>query len=201
MKKEAQSGKRKKLQKKPYLEALLAMLGVEGDISEDQLQGLRYAINKLNPREKDVLVARYDNRITYREVAASLHIPLDRARYLHDRAIKKLKQHEAYYRDGFTSTVHRLAQEKEDYKTELVEKVKQADQNHIAQKSVKDVELSARIINSLTGAGIYTVGDLVTLILGDPVKFKRIKNIGVKSREEIMQQLTINGVVFSEQMK
>lgn len=56
-------------------------------------------------------------------------------------------------------------------------------------KKVEEIDFSVRAINSLRRAGLNTIGDVIDAVSNDALM--RIKNLGIKTRNEIKTQLLV----------
>ena len=67
-----------------------------------------------------------------------------------------------------------------------------------ASVSIEDLELSARAYNCLMRAGITTIGDLCSRT---PTDLKAIRNMGEKSKAEIIAKLAARGLQLKEEFR
>lgn len=67
--------------------------------------------------------------------------------------------------------------------------------NRVLQMEIEELDLSVRAFNCLTRAGIKTVEELTQMTEED---FKKVRNLGKKSTEEVRQKLQSLGFDFKE---
>ena len=75
----------------------------------------------------------------------------------------------------------------------MVEKEKPDQGESTLKMTIEDLDLSVRSFNCLKRAGIHTVEDLVNKTEGEMMK---VRNLGRKSFEEVMQKLASLGYKF-----
>lgn len=71
---------------------------------------------------------------------------------------------------------------------------KQKSTPDISSKTILDLDLGVRAYNCLKRAGINTIGDLLAL---SPSELNRIRNLGKKSLDEILQKLADLGLILN----
>lgn len=59
------------------------------------------------------------------------------------------------------------------------------------EKKIEEIEFSVRAINSLKRSGLFTIGDVIDAVAQD--KIMQIKNLGIKTRNEIKTRLLVLG--------
>ena len=173
-------------------------LGVHGEYSDDQLEGLKYALEQLHGRERDVILSRYQGGMTFKEIGICYNLPAEWIRTIHNRAIRRIQKREPYYKDGYVKTLIRLREEQEQRVGALVNIVSEDEKLAILRTSVYDLDLSARTTNCLINAGLYTIEDILILLSDNPAKLKRIRNLGAKSYDEILKKLSEHHVDVPE---
>jgi len=188
--------KKHKKQDLPYPDGLLVKLGVPLPATEDQIEGLNYALEKLYRLEQDIIFAKYRDGLSYTEIGAVCNKTAERVEIICRNAIKKLKKPVLvpYYMDGYVKTLVRLEVEKEQHAKALLEKASAADQNGMIHTSVYDMGLTTRTTNCLIKGGVNTLQDILLLLADNPKKLRRIRNIGIVGYGEIMAKLKEYGV-------
>ena len=59
------------------------------------------------------------------------------------------------------------------------------------EKKIEEIEFSVRAINSLKRSGLFTIGDVIDAVAQN--KIMQIKNLGIKTRNEIKTRLLVLG--------
>ena len=77
----------------------------------------------------------------------------------------------------------------------MVEKDEEKTENTLSM-TIEDLDLSVRSFNCLKRAGIHTVEDLVNKTESEMMK---VRNLGRKSFEEVMQKLASLGYKFPQE--
>lgn len=170
-------------------------------------------MSRLTEREKKVLRLRYQGMHTLREIGDEIGITGNRVREIEGKALRKLRHPygPACYilRKGVKAYVEMrietgIADALEARKKEL-EKDYQHKMDEIAMKSIEDImkeqlstriedlDMSIRATNCLKRAGCKTVQDLIRAYptIDDAM---RIRNLGAKSLEEIIERLHTMGI-------
>jgi len=182
----------------PYPAGLFMELGVHGEYSDDQLEGLKYALEQLHGRERDVILSRYQGGMTFKEIGICYNLPAEWIRTIHNRAVRKIKEREPYYKDGYVKTLVRLKEEQEQRVGALVNSISEDEKLAILRTSVYDMDLSARTTNCLINAGLYTIEDILVLLSDNPAKQKKVRNLVAKSYDEILKKLSEHHVDVPE---
>ena len=73
----------------------------------------------------------------------------------------------------------------------LVVETKQSEPDKMLDMTIEELDLSVRSFNCLKRAGINTVGDLVKTTEED---MKKVRNLGAKSLEEVINKLNEMGL-------
>ena len=175
-------------------------LGIEGEVNEDQIEGLTYLLEELRERDRNILLLRYMDQLTYQSIGSAFNITGERAKQVIGKLIRKLKKPEraVYYQEGYVETLSRVQEEKEAYKRSIMEKICEAsqgtDKTGFSEVSISDLDLSSRAANCLTRANIDTLEDLLVLMADSPLNLARIRNLGRASYEEIIGKLEEYGI-------
>jgi DNA-directed RNA polymerase subunit alpha len=73
----------------------------------------------------------------------------------------------------------------------MVVETKQSEPDKMLDMTIEELDLSVRSFNCLKRAGINTVGDLVKTTEED---MKKVRNLGAKSLEEVINKLAEMGL-------
>lgn len=164
------------------------------EFTDDILDGIAYAISTLNDRQREVLRQRYEERKTYKAIAASFGVTTQRSRNAEYLAFRKLRHPKLlgfilYGKQGYADMnyVYRSPWTAEEVKEETPKK---ADPEYL-QKPIAAMDLTVGAENRLLRAGYECIGDLVKLTHEE---IQGIKYLTSKNRVEIAECLYRNGV-------
>ena len=180
--------------KTPYPENLIQDLITETPIApftDDQLQGLEYAISLLDEREQQFLAYRYEEHMTLAKIGDKHSITTERARQIIRNALMKLKtpSWREYYIYGFskaTERLHNLVENSDpvpitpDMPNDLIKKI-------LGEKgkiSIHELNLDTRMITRLRFMNVNTLYGLVILIYKYEHAFRGIRDFGDKAYRE-----------------
>lgn len=186
------------------------------DTISDLSGSVEYALCTLTERERDIIIKRFVNKLTYKEAGDLYGVTRERIRQVEVKALRKLRlpSRLKYLIKGLFGIVEEI---KTDYyrkfadlEAKLIElcKVneKAADkiiEEHSALRKaykadgIEQVDFSVRTYNCLARHGIKTMSELATLRYDEIVK---IRNLGRKCVKEIIDKLKEYGytVNFNE---
>lgn len=151
------------------------------------MDGLRYALSTLKPREQLIIACRYEDCMTMREIGERFGVTNTRIGQLLRKCLVKLRNPVRFMniKDGYSVILEsqRKAQENKD---RVLRGMIESDQ--WKDISIGELELTVRTYNCLTRAGIHTVEELLEAYK-DAERFVRIRNLGSKSRAEVENAL------------
>ena len=179
--------------------AISSDLGLPDYLSEDQMNGLKYAISLLKDNEKEVVRLRYEEKKMWREVAEAMALSTARCEQIAAKAIRKLchPKRLAFIRDGLQG-----ADQKRKETIRDVESLPREGQiERLKSVSVYECGLSVRAGNSLGRQGLSTLGDVVAFMDKDPIKPLQIRSLGRNSLEEVIKKLEEYGVDCNDARK
>ena len=176
--------------------------------------GLIEAIGTLTEREQHVLMRRYRDGATLEQVGQELGVLRDRTRQIEGKALRKLRHParrelyepvtlEEYHqlRQDYWELMGRYERVKEEALEEAMRNMYDAEVQIAAVKReiaaqematpIEELELSVRSYNCLLRAGVKTVSDLASMPLD---KLERVRNLGKKSLEEVLDRLKAFGI-------
>jgi len=201
--KEIKAVKQKALkpQQLPWPENLITEIGLEAvfgtdsytPLNDDQLEGLEYALDLLKEKEKTAVILRYREHKTFKETAEHFSLSTERTRQIIKKCIRKLRHPNrmVYYRDGYLG----MQINREERKRRIREQVaKDGLMETLSGVHIAECELSVRSFNCLHRAGMDTLGQVVERMNRDPWKILRIRNLGIKCLEEVVNKLEEYGV-------
>lgn len=175
--------------------------------------GVHEVLQELSERENRILWLRYSQNKTLEEVAKELTLSRERIRQIECRCLRRLRQpkhivkvlaisesrHKAILDAKIAET--RTAAEKEIreyYEEELKKKETMSDVAHLtlAEKPIEELDLSVRPYNCLKRARIDTIGQLLEMT---EQKLLRVRNLGLKSTQEIITRLSWIGAELKDE--
>ena len=188
-------------------------------LSDDQIDGLKYAIESLSDREKYCVKAYFLEEKSMKDIAYDCDVTKERIRQVIHRALRKLKSPSRfkYIRYGFEGYQIVDQTRKEElrrkhlqvliHQNDLMEKelAKRNNDEEIEKHlstSLLNLELSVRSYNALCrwkyagGPEINTLYDLTRVTLQDLMS---CRHLGVKSIREIEAKLAEYGLKFKEE--
>lgn len=179
--------------------------GDEDKMYRVYIPGFINALDTLTTREKEVILYRYEKRMKLDDVAAIYNRTRERIRQIEKKAIRKLRH--PYHSKGYFFATSREEYEKGfemglekgfergvEYACRSAEHVVETDHpDALSMISIDSLELSVRSYNCLLRAGITSVYDLTKYTIKD---LGRIRNLGRKSIEEIVQKASLLGVTI-----
>ena len=158
------------------------------DITQDNIDGLLYAVTLLPERIQEMIRLRYEEKQTYKKIAEIMGVTPERIRSLLSDAESKLRRPPlyGYIKYGKVGREVRRAQLEEEKKNKVIDKM---------QVEVRDMGLSAKATNRLIAKGCKVVADVVALKKDD---IMNIKMLGKVTRAEIASKLESMGIANSE---
>jgi len=188
-------------QQMPWPENLITEIGLETvfgtdsytPLSGDQLEGLEYALDLLKEKEKTAVILRYKEHKTFKETGDHFSLSTERMRQIIKKCIRKLRHpgRMVYYRDGYQGTLRKREEEKRRIR-------EAAERDGVIETlngiDIMDAEFSVRTFNCLHRAGLNTMGQVVERMAQDPWEILKIRNLGIKSLEELINKLEGYGV-------
>ena len=188
-------------QQLPWPENLITEIGLEAvfgtkiytALNEDQLAGLEYALDQLKEKEKTAVILRYKEHKTFKETGDHFSVTPERMRQIIQKCIRKLRNpvRLVYYRDGYQGVIRKREEEKRRIR-------EAAEKNGLMETlngiDIREAEFSVRTFNCLLSAGLNTLGQVVERMKEDPFEILKIRNLGIKSLEELVNKLEGYGV-------
>lgn len=159
------------------------------NLSDDQMDGLRYALSTLKPREQLIVACRYEDGMTMREIGERFGVSNTRIGQLLKKCLVKLRNPVRFrnIKDGYSVILENQRKAHENKERVLREMI---DSNQWRDISIGELDLTVRSYNCLTRAGIQTLEELLDAYK-DIERFVRIRNLGSKSREEVENALIL----------
>ena len=175
--------------------------GLNQQLTEDQEKGLVYVLDKFTEFEQTVFWGHYKGLLTYVEIANCYGRTKELVMRVHKRVIQRLRTEKwkPYYHDGYNKVLEnrRLADEKLNNKIDF--KINQIENQVgfvLSTVQIADLLFPVRINNALYHAKIFTLDDLVRLLLKEPKTVQRINGLGEKSWQMIFNALDQKGLII-----
>lgn len=183
---------------------------------QECVEAIRLYVNAcvaLSDRSKLVLCRRYgiyQQPATFKEIGALLHVTLERARQIHNAAIRTLRarrivESELLYFCTARSpelanrTIHGLyaalshAEDLLSSKTRALQQITDAVRGEVPSFPVEELRLSTRTENALKAAGIHTSNTLATFSRVELLALANISRVGLN---QIITALAARGITL-----
>ncbi len=171
-----------------YPKNLISDIGIK--CNEYSINNLDNILEELKPREKEVLLMRYEEKLTYEEIGKECGVTGKRISQIISKSISKLK-------DSSNKLVEEKVIENLRKENEILRKKLEFFRSDIfsnyRNEGIEVLGLSVRAYNGLRKMRINTVGDLLGTNKNDLYK---IRNVGRKTIEEIIQRVHDEGLEF-----
>lgn len=187
------SGTYKTLREWPYglLDELYGKEGAEYELPDDFEGTIQYVLCMLPQKDREVLKARYEGRLSLEDMAGMFGVTRERIRQVLSHALWMLKQPKpmAYIRLGVSGMVagaeRRAEAARRLQKTTEAEPASEKEAAMYATP-ISVLMLGARANNCLLRRGISTIGALMRLTAEE---LMNIRNLGLKTYDEIVDAL------------
>ena len=175
----------------PYPDNLIKALRIDGlsaeNMNADRRAGLEVAIGQLRDKQQKTINMKYRQHMKNAEIADVMNRAAGTVGTYHTKAMRKLKWKgiSAWYLDGYEATLRKYFETKGWTYNERFD-----DEGRTVGGMDYCVRLgiSLKQFDALYAAGIRTVVDLV-IISGDPSWYRKIRGIGPKSAQDILDKL------------
>ena len=141
-------------------------------LNEDQIEGLRYAVSTLKPKEQKILKLRYEDNKTYQEISEIFSLSRSRVGQINAKALSKLRHPSRLERIkyGFVG--------QEQRKQQLIENCRNAKSRSEQIEILKNVSLSesgfSPIFIKSTAQTVSTLGDFIKIMDNAPSELTQI---------------------------
>lgn len=187
---------------------ITAILGSKEEAVKVYLPGFKRALNTLSEREKEVLRARFKDKLTLDNCGKLYGITGSRVKTIVDKAIRKIRNPVVMkmYMGASPSAVGMLSRKCKILQEEInslnseIQKCKYENNNtekHIIRMKtpIEGLELSTRSYRALRRAGKMTLEDVSNMTKEE---LRSIRNMGVKSQEEVLLTLKKYGIYLRD---
>lgn len=177
-------------------------------MTPDRIRGLQYAISTLEPREYEVLMYRYNSKMTLRAIGEIYGLSVERMRQIENKALRKLRtpsrwnyiklgvagywqqRKKQYYDQGYRMGY--LDGYENGVKDEKEGRKRAYENNPVLDLIIENLELSTRAFQCLRRMGCDRIGDVVAK---DAESILKTRNMGKKSMDEIARALHKRNIV------
>lgn len=137
-------------------------------LTDDQIKGLLYAISQMKRRDSIILLCRYEDKMTYREIGERFSITSERVLQLVAKGLRKLRHpiRYSYIIWGYETYTQMLSERRMQLAALKREEIEKSSSD-ILQTDVSVLQLTIRTWNILNRNGIHTVGELISILVED----------------------------------
>lgn len=176
-------------------------------LNDDQLRGLDHALDTLYEREKDMLIKRYKEHMTFNAIGKEYDLSPERTRQIVKKALRKLchPTRRRYFTEGLkaASNWREIAKKRAEEGKPITPDLEIDEILELlgddAALDIKSLDLSARSYNCLERSGIDNLLELVETVYSYPGAIRRLRNLGQKSAVEIQGRLNAFGIVVPDE--
>lgn len=177
-------------------------------MTDDRIRGLQYAMSTLEPREYEVLMYRYNSKMTLRAIGEIYGLSVERMRQIENKALRKLRtpsrwnyiklgvagywqqRKKQYYDQGYRTGY--LDGYENGVKDEKEGRKRAYEDNPVLDLIIENLELSTRAFQCLRRMGCHRIGDVAAK---DAESILKTRNMGKKSMDEIARALHKRNIV------
>lgn len=159
-------------------------------LDDDRIAGLEYALSTLTERQRTVCKMRFEDEMTYEQIAKRFGLTRERIRQVLAKAIRTLRHPSRfkYIQHGVEIASGKLKAQMQARQAEELERLmdverRRSEVRNILDRPVEALGLSVRAFNCLWRDEIKTVEQLMTLEVDD---IKRMRCAGRKTLAEIL---------------
>ena len=135
------------------------------ELTVDQVKGLRYAVSQMKDRDSMILLCRYEDKMTYKEIGERFSISGERAQQLVAKGLRKLRHPMRYsYIVWGYDTYNQMLAEKRKQVARLKKEDIEKSGDDILQIDLAALQLSIKTWNILKRIGIHTIGELINVL-------------------------------------
>ena len=201
---------------------LLQQIGMDDDDPLDHMSDeaellLVMSLRNMTEREKKVIILRYFEQKTLKEVGEIIGVQQERVRQIEAKAIRKMRWNDCHYilTHGIKAYIDKRVDEKvneilkarkeeleEEYKEKLASAYIRDDDDRRTAKAkllattIEEMDMSVRAYNCLKRACINKLSDFSKMTYDDLLG---IRNLGSKCVKEVLQRLMDFGVTLKEE--
>lgn len=135
------------------------------ELAMDQMKGLQYAVSQMKVRDSMILLCRYEDKMTYKEIGERFSITGERVQQLVTKGLRKLRHpmRYSYIVRGY-DTYNQMLAEKRKQVARLKKEDIEKSGDDILQIDLAALQLSIKTWNILNRIGIHTIGELINVL-------------------------------------
>ena len=165
------------------------VFGEEREAPQHSEESIAFVLETLKDRERSIVLMRYKDRKTFREIAEEYHLTSSRIQQIFAKSLRKLR-HPSRKR-VLEVGIEQVQKEKEDLKRQFNERT--MEQKNL---TLEEYDITIRPYNCLKRAGLNDRNDVLCYIKereseSPPDALLHIRNLGRKSAIEILEKLNI----------
>ena len=135
------------------------------ELAMDQMKGLQYAVSQMKVRDSMILLCRYEDKMTYKEIGERFSITGERVQQLVTKGLRKLRHPMRYsYIVWGYDTYNQMLAEKRKQVARLKKEDIEKSGDEILQIDLAALQLSIKTWNILNRIGIHTIGELINVL-------------------------------------
>ncbi|MFQ9601924.1 sigma factor-like helix-turn-helix DNA-binding protein [Mediterraneibacter gnavus] len=135
------------------------------ELAMDQMKGLQYAVSQMKVRDSMILLCRYEDKMTYKEIGERFSITGERVQQLVTKGLRKLRHPMRYsYIVWGYDTYNQMLAEKRKQVARLKKEDIEKSGDDILQIDLAALQLSIKTWNILNRIGIHTIGELINVL-------------------------------------
>ena len=135
------------------------------ELAMDQMKGLQYAVSQMKVRDSMILLCRYEDKMTYKEIGERFSITGERVQQLVTKGLRKLRHPMRYsYIVWGYDTYNQMLAEKRKQVARLKKEDLEKSGDDILQIDLAALQLSIKTWNILNRIGIHTIGELINVL-------------------------------------
>lgn len=165
-------------------------------LPDDYKEAIEIVLSQIDERQKQIILLRYKKHMTLEQCGFTMGISRERSRQLVAKALRRLRHPSRAKILGYgTSGYKAKMQEREANLNEF----KNGNFDLIGELLVDDLDLPIRAYNCLKRAGSNTIKDVAEIVSSG--KLLKVRNLGQKTFEEIVQRLIDFGIFTREEIE
>ena len=135
------------------------------ELAMDQMKGLQYAVSQMKVRDSMILLCRYEDKMTYKEIGERFSISGERVQQLVAKGLRKLRHpmRYSYIVWGYDAYNQMLAEKRRQVARLKKEDIEKSGDD-ILQIDLAALQLSIKTWNILNRIGIHTIGELINVL-------------------------------------
>jgi len=202
----------------PY-NLLIAIVGTSKlqaplNMTDDRIRGLQYAISTLDPREYEILMYRYNSKLTLRAIGDIYGLSVERMRQVENKALRKLRtpsrwnyiqlgvagywqqRKKQYFDQGYRTGY--LDGYRTGVKDEKENKTSAYTNNPSLDLLIENLELSTRAFQCLRRMQCSRIGDVAEQSADNILKTRNMGKITMDEIARALHKLNITGTEWDQ---